>query len=175
MGSNKETEEKRKAREAKLMLKITPAVERLRPTTSKITTAESANILTLKTSGMSDKLIAQAVNRHETAVHLHLKHFEMLFDHLLTNHEYESRKADIFTAAESLALKSLLESISSGEGDLKSRTLAFKEIFNASRLVQNKSTSNRAVMQFTLPADIDTHKITDVTPLLPSKLDIPDK
>lgn len=93
--------------------------------------------------------LARAFGRHPTAIEDHLKSFECLFQYLEHVDVYRDNKQRFLDAAEALALKSLVDSLSKDEGNLQQRAYAFREIFAANRLTHNQSTSNRAVISFT--------------------------
>lgn len=120
----------------------------------KITPKESAEILTLRLKGAELEQIAKVVDRPWQTVQRHLGGYKPLFDFVEHIHDYRACKKDLIESAEALSLKSLCITLGQSEGNLQQKAVAFRELFNASRLLNNQSTSNRATLQFTLPTEL---------------------
>lgn len=120
----------------------------------KLTIKDMAKILDLKVKGALETDIAMVVNKHVVTVSECVRHFEPILKYVSDAESYRAEKSNLLDAAEMLALKSLCTSLQRDEGNMQQRAVAFRELFHANRLTKGESTSNKAVIQFSIPDEL---------------------
>lgn len=93
---------------------------------------ESASILTMRVNGLTNEQIAEATNRTPNVIDSHLKMFADVFNSVGLRDRAAQRKAEMLSAAEMLALKSVVGTPTTGENSLISLVSAFAAITKAS-------------------------------------------
>lgn len=106
-----------------------------------------------KMLGLSNAQTARAIGVKEHQVRYALKRFEQFFPELEAVPAYLITKTQLFSNIEMRVLKSLSGKLD--DGTLKDLTYAFKEIFHANRLENDKSTNNTKsqTVSFTKPPE----------------------
>lgn len=99
-------------------------------------------IVTLAKKGLKKSEIAKAVGITPGTVNQVLSKFRPVFEELENVQEYSQARKELLNAAELTLLKSTVDPLAIAKAPLGNRAYAFKQIHDARRLEEGKSTQN---------------------------------
>ena len=109
-----------------------------------LTHGDIERILTLRAKGVTIKEIAGAMDRHKRTIENTLNQYKNLFQVMENLDYYLNVRSRILNASELMAVKSVTDELKRDRAHLGHRVSAFKELYNARRLEEDKSTQNVA-------------------------------